>query len=866
MMLLLAALLAQEAPTEEAAEPVITPPTLLQGVDPEYPPEAREAGHTGTVLLLLTVDDNGFVVDSEVIKSTGHSLLDLAALEASRDLLFFPAMVDEVPVGVQIQYRFAFELALSAETGQPSPGSLTGVVSDPDGLAVPNAMVTMRGGEETLRFTTDASGQFRATFLPAGTYEVIVEYPGFESSLYTFDVENGEVLQRNFPIFPEGTYTIVVTDEATWREVERAPLEPNVNAQTGAYTLTRRDIESNPGSLEDVSRAVHSLPGIVSDGDMVATFNARGGETTDVVFMLDRVPLNNPFHLAGFNSLFNPDLISTVDFYAGAAPAEVPAATSAVLAVQTWDGSPRQDAFDMDGALDISASSMRVLLMGPVNDKVSIAVAGRRSYLESYFQVMKWANVLDTAFAAPEFGEYSTRISYRPNDSHRFMLTAMRAGDSLSLVDSGDDSLIAIDATFQLDNHLNLLSLDHTWQLNEAVQLRSTTAWTQDQAYMLRDLGGIFEQDIRSHRWFGRTDLTATPGRHIAMVGGDVSYLLTQSRGSVEDSRLQPTWGNAPLAEYETSLVDLASDQTWGEASAYVQDTWEGPVRIRVGGRATWNGLTDQVLLSPRAGLSVPLPSGTVPKVSWGIYHKTPSDPRMWDPVIGNPDLKAERAIHYVVGVDQGFPLPIEGAGGLLRVEAYRIDLDSLVVTPDTLAAIQSGTSTTNDGTGQNRGVDSMLGVRAGRFQGMATYSVLQATRNNPLHDELAQAYSPAQDQNHTLGVTLEYQLTPAWRVTGRYSFHTGRPTSTIALTPAEKFIVTGVNDHRLNEFHNIDARAEWRKAKDTYRLSVYVEVLNVGNFKSDFVPIAAVEDGQRVDSMLYHLPLRPFMGVRADF
>ena len=159
-----------------------------------------------------------------------------------------------------------------------------------------------------------------------------------------------------------------------------------------------------------------------------------------------------------------------------------------------------------------------------------------------------------------------------------------------------------------------------------------------------------------------------------------------------------------------------------------------------------------------------------------------------------------------------------------------------------------------------------MLGVRAGRFQGMATYSLLQATRVNPLHDVLAQEYSPAQDQRHTLGGTLEYQLTPAWRVTGRYSFHTGRPTSTVELTPSEKFLVTGVNDHRLGDYHNVDARAEWRKAKDTYRLSVYFEVLNVGNFKSDFVPIAAVQDGERVDSMLYHLPLRPFLGVRADF
>lgn len=860
----------EDSPEQAPADPgVIVPPALVEGVTPDYPPEAREQNLTGNVLLLLTVDETGTVIGSDLLTSSGHTILDLAALDASWRLIFDPATLGGQPVGVQIQYRFAFDLSITDETGNPEPGSLRGAIVDPDGLAVPGAMVTVRPLDdvgETLRFNTDAEGLFRATFLPAGPYEVIVEYPGFETSLFVFEVADGEVLQRSFPIFPEGTFTIVVTDEATWREIERAPLEPNVAAQTGQYTLTRRDIEANPGSLEDVSRAVHSLPGIVSDGDMVATFNARGGETDDVVFLLDRVPLGNPFHLAGFNSLFNPDLISTVDFYAGTAPANEPAGTSAVLSVHTWDGSPRQDASDLDGAIDISASSMRVMMMGPINDTTSIAVAGRRSYLESYFQVMKWANVLDTAFAAPEFGELSARLSYRPNDAHRFMITMMRTGDSLNIVDSGDDSLITVDATFQLDNHLNLMSLDHTWQVNEGTQLRSTTAWTQDKAYMLRDLGGIYEQDIRSHRWFGRTDLSHQMGRHTAMLGGDLSYLMTRAKGSIEDNRLQPTWGNSALAEYDTQLVDLSGDLAWPEASAYVQDTWEGPVRVRVGGRATWSGLTDELLLSPRAGASIPLPTGTVPKVSWGIYQKIPHDPRFYDPASGNPDLKAERAVHYVVGLDQGFPLPVENAGGLLRVEAYRIDLSNLVVTPDTLSAVQSGVTYTNDGSGINRGVDTLLGARAGRFQGMATYSFLRAERTNPLHQELAKNYAPAQDQNHTLGVTLEYQLTPAWRVTGRYSYHTGRPTSTLTRTPSDTFMITGVNDYRLDRFHNVDARAEWRKAKDTYRLSVYVEVLNVANFKSDFVPIVAVVDGERNDSMLYHLPIRPFMGVRADF
>ena len=79
-------------------------------------------------------------------------------------------------------------------------------------------------------------------------------------------------------------------------------------------------------------------------------------------------------------------------------------------------------------------------------------------------------------------------------------------------------------------------------------------------------------------------------------------------------------------------------------------------------------------------------------------------------------------------------------------------------------------------------------------------------------------------------------------------------------------FSISCLNCDRLGAFQNLDVRAEWRHAMKTYRLSVYIEVLNALYFHSDFVPIVYIEDGKRVDSMFEHLPIRPFMGVRADF
>jgi TonB family protein len=855
-------------PTQEDREP-----RLILDAAPEYPQSARDQGIHGDVIIELELRSDGSVGAARLIQAP-HELLAWPSLEAARQLLFEPAVVDGQPVASTLLYRFRFDLGVADQTGQAVPGSLHARVVDPDGLAVPGATVSLldldRADAPIRVLEVHPDGRFEALFLPSGHYKLMVDHPAFSASEVELIIQSGQVLQRAVTLFPTGSYEMLVTSATrTWREVERAPLEANTSTVTGSYELTRRDIEANPGSLEDVSRAVHSLPGVVSDGDMLAAFHARGGETDDVVFMLDRVPLQNPFHLAGFNSMFNPDMIAGVDFFAGAAPADVPAATSAVLAVESWDGAPKQDGDDMDGALDISASSLRAHVMGPIGEHTSFALAARRSYLESYFQVMKWANLLDTAFAAPEYSEISARLAWKPDAQHRLIVTAMRSGDSLSLVNSEDASLINFEGQLELDNNLSLFSIDHRYQASEAATLHSTTAWTRDRSFLLRDMGGEYRQDVLTNRWFGRSDLSVSKGRHRLATGVDFSYITVDAEGLIEDTRATPTWHNAPLAEYDLPQVELEQALLYPEGSAYLQETWEGPVQIRLGGRATATGATGELLLSPRAGLSVPLPTGTVPKLSWGIYHKTPRDPRVFDVELGNPHIQSEQAIHYVVGIDQAFPLPGEEAGGLLRVEGYTIDLSNLVVNPDNWEAVDRGVTYTNDGSGTNRGVDAMLGARSGRLQGMVTYSWLVAERTNPLNEVYDKTFAPAQDQRHTLGAAVEYQLSSYWRGTARYSYHSGRPMSTVDVVDGTDLVeIAQLNSERLGDYHNLDLRAEWRRAMQHYRLSFYVEVLSVTALlqPSDFVPTVTVTDGVREDGMFSHLPTRPFIGVRADF
>ena len=79
-----------------APAPVTTAPVVLASSceKPEYPPAARRANETGTVLLSFLIDANGRVITSKVERSSGSRRLDEAAREGLGLCKFRPATVN----------------------------------------------------------------------------------------------------------------------------------------------------------------------------------------------------------------------------------------------------------------------------------------------------------------------------------------------------------------------------------------------------------------------------------------------------------------------------------------------------------------------------------------------------------------------------------------------------------------------------------------------------------------------------------------------------------------------------------------------------------------------------------------------------
>lgn len=95
------------------AAPVVLPPRVDPSgcPAPAYPRLARQRGLEGVAMLLLQVGADGRVLQAKLLESSGHALLDDAALAAARGWRLTPASADgvAVPGALRVPLRFRLQ-------------------------------------------------------------------------------------------------------------------------------------------------------------------------------------------------------------------------------------------------------------------------------------------------------------------------------------------------------------------------------------------------------------------------------------------------------------------------------------------------------------------------------------------------------------------------------------------------------------------------------------------------------------------------------------------------------------------------------------------------------------------------------------
>ena len=134
-----------------------------------------------------------------------------------------------------IRAALLLALACLALFAQSDLGSITGFVKDPTGATIPNATVTVRNeatGAER-KATTNESGSFTVTNIPAGFYTVDVEAKGFKKFQSAHNkLDPSATLSLDTPLtVGAASETVEVTATAVALQTESASVQKLITRQ-----------------------------------------------------------------------------------------------------------------------------------------------------------------------------------------------------------------------------------------------------------------------------------------------------------------------------------------------------------------------------------------------------------------------------------------------------------------------------------------------------------------------------------------------------------------------------------------------------------------------------------------------------------
>lgn len=89
---------------------IYTAPVFLVRESPRYPTEALSEGRQGKVVVKVFISALGKVESTQILESSGSSVLDKAAELAARSSQFNPAERDHQPVSAEATATYRFEL------------------------------------------------------------------------------------------------------------------------------------------------------------------------------------------------------------------------------------------------------------------------------------------------------------------------------------------------------------------------------------------------------------------------------------------------------------------------------------------------------------------------------------------------------------------------------------------------------------------------------------------------------------------------------------------------------------------------------------------------------------------------------------
>ncbi|GDX78422.1 TonB-dependent receptor [Deltaproteobacteria bacterium] len=811
----------------EELPPLVKDPALLQFVQAPYPEAAQAARIEGTVTLVLEIDATGAVTRVDVAVPAGNGF-DEAAVEAAKQFKFSPAEDASGPVPVAVEFAYGFVLdaaavegarpdeAAAAAASAEAPITLEGTVVEM-GTRRPVADFLIRVEPVGAEVQTDAEGRWQLRGLPAGTYTIRAVRPGYDTLQKSVDIVEGQATSarlwvRNQSYADPGILGTYHKDSA---DVTRR-------------TISMDEVRRIPGTFGDPVRVIQSLPGAARAPLGSGVLIIRGSNPEDSRVYVDGMYIPYIYHLGGFESVINPDLVGSVDYLPGGYGPQYGRSTGGTVDVATRNRFPERT--ELRWSTDALDSGGVVLGSFGKEDQHGFGAAARLSYIDAILP----AFLADDGFTViPRWWDFQTKYQYQGDKPDKFSVIAFGFRDTL-LLHTPDGYAQGTDQDTQGDvgTEYNTYRLGVNWDrsLGKHWALHASPSFGSD--YAALDIGDAFHLIQSRYTFEVRADAKYTLNDHFTATAG-IDFIAGWA-----DFVIELPFNPATFAEIDP-IADREPYALEDNATGFGPDPWlnvawkplENPdtLALNAGARLMYviiPGENEVLAFDPRFSFRVQALPGTVIKGSTGLYHQPPQPFQQYRPDDKPVEVGAEQAWASSVGIEQSI-----GPAIRVEVEGFYKDLTDLIVGNRDFGSL-------NDSYFVNAGVGRAYGVEViarhepiGNLFGWVSYTLSRSERQDYPDEEW---YPFDFDQTHILSAVASYRLPYDLSVGAKVQYTTGNPTTPYSLGVYDvdqdtymAFQTGAGNSERLPAFWAVSARIDKLFTFKSWQLLLYIDVIN---------------------------------------
>jgi len=311
--------------------------------------------------------------------------------------------------------------------------------------------------------STDDKGVFRIKSVPIGRHDVLLKYVGYKDKIiHNALLVSAKVLNLNIEM-EKSIYDInevIVNPDP----IKAKPI--NDLSIISSRNISGEDINYSPGAINDISRAVQSLPGILSNNDGQNHIIIRGNSPKGLLWKLEGIEIPNINHFAeigssgGGISILSNNMVSSADFLTGAFPAEYGNALSGVFDLKLRSGNSEKH----ERTFQFGFIGAELSLEGPLKKGLNASYIVQYRY--NTFKLMK--DIGAPIKNVPAFQDLSFKL-YLPTDKFGTFSVFGIAGKSNEVHD---------EKNYEWGSDMAVLGVSNTYLINSKTYIKSIVAFS----------------------------------------------------------------------------------------------------------------------------------------------------------------------------------------------------------------------------------------------------------------------------------------------------------------------------------------------------------------------------------------------------